>query len=166
MNKLKGQSLIEITVALGIVVVLLSITTIAITQALHNAKESTYRNQADALARQGIEIVRQMRDSEDWATFSNLSGTYCLASSCTLIVDTDVNCWHPSIPNCGRNADIFNREITITPNSSECSIASPFPVAASKVQVKVAWGDSKCTSIDEFCQKTILDTCMANIRSN
>ena len=76
----KGQTIIEVLVALGASVAIIAAVTIAVTSALSNSLYNKNQNLATQYAQQGMEIMRQMRDS-DWSSFSALSGNpaqYCL----------------------------------------------------------------------------------------
>lgn len=75
----KGQTLLEVLGALGAATIVL-IAIVAVTgTSLSNAQFSKNQNQATFYAQQGIEIVRNLRDSEEWLVFSARGGgTYCI----------------------------------------------------------------------------------------
>ena len=159
-NNLQGQSLIEITVALGALVVILTVSSTAIISALNNSQEAKYQNQASVYAQQGIEVLRQTRDSS-WTTFDNLSGAYCMASSCTQL-KSNGPCG-PKNGTCGKNVDIFSRSVTLVKNNSQCNQDG---VSGTKAFVTVAWSDSKCSPQSAHCRKVELETCFSNLYHN
>lgn len=156
-----GQSLVELLVALGVLSALLTIASISVTTSLYNAGQSKNQNEASLYAQQGIEIVRQIRDS-GWNNFSLLSGNYCLDKSCTYLTDSGI-CGHKSGPSCGNNAGSFSREVSIIKNDSGCNAGG---VDSSKVIVEVSWIDSKCTVANNYCRKVKVETCLSNIYGN
>jgi hypothetical protein len=153
-----GQSLIEIVAALGILIILISISTIAVITALNNSQHSKSQNQATIYAQTGIEILRQMRDSS-WASFDNLSGSYCLSSNCAEL--TSNGACGVKNGSCGLNVDsVYSREVLIEKNSTKCTVgASSF----TKATVSVSWSDNKCVSPSDYCRKVIIETCLADI---
>lgn len=155
---LKGQSLLEITVALGALSVLLTAAALAIIGAISNAQEAKYQNQASIYAQQGIEILRQMRDS-NWGTFNSLSGDYCMADTCTELKASGP-CGIKPVGPCGVNVDIYRREVNIQKNDPSCSQGG---INVTKALVTVSWSDSKCSGASNFCRKVQVETCFSNI---
>lgn len=148
---MKGQTLIEALVALGAAVIIVSAITIVVISALNNAQFSKNQNLATQFAQQGMEIMRQMRDS-NWGTFDELSRAYCLDKGSNMPVPK------APIAGCGQNVDVFVREVDIEKNSSSCSDAT-------KITVIVFWNDAKCTSSTNlFCHKVELVSCFSDSR--
>lgn len=165
---MKGQTLVEVVVALGAAILILSALTIAVVTGLHNVSQSSSQNDASQSAESGMETVQKMRDS-DWTTLSSLSGTYCLADSCTSLSTTAGSCG-PKTGSCGVNVDnLYVREVTLTQNASSCLTTAPTPsapVTQVKVNVAVSWRDSKCTDpSNPYCHKTNLESCLSNFYS-
>jgi type II secretory pathway pseudopilin PulG len=156
----KGQSLIEITVALGALSVLLTISAIAIITAFSNAQESKNQNQASTYAQQGIEILRQMRDAS-WTSFDNLSGAYCMDNSCAKLDSSGV--CGPKSGSCGMNVGVYSREITLQRSDPQCSVGAN---SATRALVTVAWTDGKCSGGNTFCRNVKIETCFSNIYGN
>src|SRR6266700_2852803 len=73
----RGQTLIEMLIALAIGVTLVTSAVVAVTTSLHHAQSVQYKTQATKYAQQGMEILQQIRDS-DYAGFQNYNGAYCL----------------------------------------------------------------------------------------
>jgi hypothetical protein len=142
----------------------LTIATVSITKALTSAGESKNRTQASDFAVQGLEIARQLRDS-DWSSFDNLSGQYCMAQECAMISPSSASCGRKTV-SCGVNAGAFSREVTIEKNSSRCSVdvstrRGVVQLRNTLVQVTVSWSDSSCSN-GAFCRSTSVESCMAN----
>lgn len=160
-NKIfRGQSLLEITVALGSLGVLLAVCAIAIINALGNAQEAKFQNQASIYAQEGVEILRQMRDS-DWGSFNNLSGVYCMADTCSTL-SANGACGK-RVGSCGTNADIYRREVTLDKNYPLCSQGGN---NGTRATVSVSWNDSKCSGGNNFCRNVKVETCFSNLYGN
>lgn len=81
----RGVSLIETVVTLGVVMLLITGLVVGMTSSLQNAQASKARSLAIQYAQEALEIVRQERDS-NWATFALRDTTgirtdYCMGSS-------------------------------------------------------------------------------------
>lgn len=76
----RGQSLVEIVVIVGVVVLLVTGLIVASTSTLRSGQQSKSRSQATNLAREALEHARAERDT-DWVQFSARSGAYCFSES-------------------------------------------------------------------------------------
>jgi Tfp pilus assembly protein PilV len=74
-NALGGQSLVEVVVAVGIVLILVTGLIVATTFSLRFNQRSKIRTEALSYAEEGLEFVRQLRDA-DWNTVPS-TGIYC-----------------------------------------------------------------------------------------
>lgn len=148
----KGQSLVEALVALAAAAVIVSAIAIAVITSVNNSDFSRNQNTATQYAQEGIEILRNLSQT-NWANFSTFSGTYCLAQDSTTLTI-------PSGASCTQNvATNYVRQVVITQGSGSCS-------GNTKVAVTVSWSDGKCTSSSNpFCHTVVLDSCLANINS-
>lgn len=149
-RKESGQTLIEVIAALSAAVVIVSASAVAVINALKNAQFSNNQNLATRHAQEGIEVMRDLRNS-NYAAFSLLqSDTYCLRGGAA----------SPSAATefgCGQNVGIFVREVDIEKNASSCG------GNLTKVSTYVSWSDSKCTDKTEiFCHLVALDTCLSD----
>ncbi len=157
-NDQTGQTLIEAIAALGVGVVVVTAIVVVVISALNNAQFSKNQNLAAQYAQQGMEIMRQMRDS-DWSSFSLYgNGSYCLDKDTTTLFVKDAlpvnGCSHGgSNP---QNVDVFARRIDIEENSSDCSNSQ------TKVLVSVSWSDNKCTTSNLYCHKVDLVSCFSD----
>ena len=151
---MKGQSLIEVLLALGAAVVIITAITAVVTSALNNAQFSKNQNLANQYAQQGMEVVRAIRDKSSGTFFSLPGGpNFCLPQNSTELVNR-------SGPDCDGegNVGIFIRAITLK-NDSDCAGAANTKV---KATVSVAWNDSKCTSAgNPFCHEVKLVSCFS-----
>ncbi|MEK7518262.1 MAG: hypothetical protein AAB583_07000 [Patescibacteria group bacterium] len=151
MKEQTGQTLLEILLALGASVMILSAIAVIVVSSLNSTRFTKNQNLANQYAQEGIEIVRRTRDSGGWAGFP--AGTYCLSSGSTSLPAS-------SVPPCATaNVGIFIRQIDII--ASDCPGAGGGP-SGSRVKSKVSWIDGKCPDND-YCHKVELISCFYNI---
>lgn len=164
LKKQKGQTLIEALVALGAAVLVLSAIAVAVISALNNAQYAKNQDLATQYASQGIEVMRQLSQT-NWTTFlSYNSGKYCLAKDealpCLAGSQTGSCIQSGGLVACTPNYGIFVREVDIGQNSNSCSNNA-------LITVIVSWSDSKCTSSgNTYCHKVSLNSCLSNHNSN
>ena len=150
-TKERGQTLIEVLVALATGVAVISAMAVTVITSLNNVEFTKNQNQATQYSREGIEIVRRLARS-NWATFANYRSTfYCLSQGGAVLTTMTGN-------NCGQNAGIFMRQINIEQNSPSCQ-------SNAKISSIVSWSDSKCESSKPFCHEVRLDSCIADINT-
>ena len=152
MIKQSGQTLLEILLAFGVSIIVLSAIILGITTSLSNVQYSKNQGLATFFAQEEMAAIRQIRDSS-WAGFSAVSnGSHCFSQNLG-IVDYDGN-------NCANSGTvgIFVRRLEIAQSSSDCS-------SGSKVTVTVSWADGKCPTGtgNPFCHSVILISCFSNI---
>lgn len=149
----KGQSLIEAVVALGAASLVISAIAIIVITSISNTDYSKYQNQATAYAQQGLELVRNIAQT-NWNTFTTdnfyKNVSYCLPSA-TLIQSTA-----PCTATMS-GTTIFRREVDINHANSDCKNS-----AGTKVEVIVSWTDGKCPS-GQFCHKADIASCLYDI---
>lgn len=137
----KGQTLIEILVALGIITVVVSALSSIVITSQGNVKQSKNQGLSMHLAQEALEIVRQIRDN-DYTSFKTMTGTYCLAKD---EVELSSNCYTA-------NADNFLRKVRIVQSGCGANI--------SRIEVTVSWQSSRCPATNSFCHKSALQTCL------
>ncbi|RJQ37115.1 hypothetical protein C4559_03995 [Candidatus Microgenomates bacterium] len=147
-NSEKGQTLIEILIAMSAAVIVLSAITLTVISALSNAQYSKNQNLATQYAQEGMEVVRKIRDN-DWNAFAGFSGKYCLSKGSFNLGN--------SVAVCSQNVDLFVREININPNSADCNSGTQTQVA-----VSVKWSDGKCPSTNIYCHEASLVSCFTD----
>jgi len=106
----KGQTLVEITLAMGVAsIVIVGLSILAISS-LKNAQDAVRRSESQKFANAGVEAVLFFKNSQGFndAIFPAVGTTafYCMDSSAVLISDTDPNCPH-------------NPDTTIDPNGDQ-----------------------------------------------
>lgn len=127
MHAQKGQTLAEIVVALGIVLILLSGLVAGATSAVKTNSQTQKRSLAISYSQEALELSRKLRD-EDWTSFQSKSGLWCLDKS---------GVWTQGALSCAVNIDNFyTRGVTFTWNE-----------AGSRMEVvaTVSWPDSGST---------------------
>ncbi|OGH14056.1 MAG: hypothetical protein A2687_02215 [Candidatus Levybacteria bacterium RIFCSPHIGHO2_01_FULL_38_26] len=156
MRKLKyqrGQSLVEVLLALAVAVLVITAITSVVIVALNNTTFSKNQNLANAYAQEGIEFVRALRD-KSYSTLllynTSAPNSYCLAGGSTVPVAK-------SGPDCDGEGNIqggFIREIFIH-ESVDCEPGGDFR----RVIVTVSWKDGKCTG-GNFCHRARINSCI------
>ncbi len=161
---MKGETIIEVLVALAIGVTILSSITLAVITALKNTTQSTSQQQATQYAHSAIEKIRIMKENNFSAFLSLPNTTYCFADSCTSLSTNSGSCG-PKGVECGLNvANRYIREVTLQHNVSSCEEATNDPtLTQSKLTVTVSWKDNTCTDVNNpYCHKTIVETCLSS----
>lgn len=81
----RGQTLLELVIAMGVVAVIVTGLVVASTASLRYSQDSRLRSGGVKYAQEAIELVRQIRDTQPWTTFENYStGTskiWCLSGA-------------------------------------------------------------------------------------
>jgi Tfp pilus assembly protein PilV len=127
---MKGQSLIEVLVALGIIAAVVTTIASIVTSSLGNTAYSKDLNEATKYAQDGLEVTRSIRNS-NYTTFATLSGTFCLAQNATTLGPAQGSCNTPNVDQ------IYIRSIQVEINPG-CG------ANVSKVISIVKWQDGKC----------------------
>lgn len=161
-NPQRGQSLLEVLVALGAATVIVTSFVVVIINALSNTQYSKNQNLAAQYAQEGMEIVRKMRDT-DYTSFDTLATatTYCLDSNDPVvnpanIRDDTINGCSTGVGDPPENVgNIFARRVEIRSPGS-C-------IRGKEVIVSVLWVDGKCSdSSNLFCHKVELRSCLTD----
>jgi len=151
----KGQTLIEVLVAMATAVAVMSAIAITVVTSLSNVEFTKNQNLATQYSREGLEVVRRIAKS-NWNNFTALNAmSYCLKKGATTI-DPVADRMPPT--GCGQNIDIFRRQIDIEQNSTSCDSNTN-----ARITSIVSWSDSKCGAANVFCHEVRLDSCVANI---
>lgn len=158
---MKGQTLVEVLVALGVSMIVLTAITTAVLTSLNNAQYSRLQNQAAQYAQQGIEIMRSYRDAKSLA---ELGGTLaspekrCLVDTCNPIIGNNfTGCFVVADPTtCTKIDGIFSRSVETIKDASACVDGG---TGSTQVTSVVRWNDGKCDG-DELCHSVDVKTCM------
>lgn len=150
-NCQNGQTLIEAVIALAISVVIISAIAVAVISSLNNAQFSKNQNQANQYAREGIDVVRAIRDSS-WSDFTSYGSQYCLGTD-KILKDVAEPC----------EIGIFYRQIDIEHDACT-TVKDGVNVPGSRVTSTVSWSDSKCKDrSDPLCHKVKDISCFTNL---
>lgn len=149
----KGQLLIEAVIAMTIVGIIVTGIVTALTYSVNNANISKDQNTATNYAQEGLDVVRNMKDS-DFASFAVFNGTYCLASGTVPVSGT--------CGPIGGASGKFTRQIYINQTGND---SNNVPRCTNGTSVFVAsivtWEDNRCaTGID--CHRAELNSCFAD----
>lgn len=146
---MKGQSLIEVLAVLGVITVIVTVLAGVIITSMGNVLFSKNQNLATQYAQEGMEIMRQKRDS-DYVTFRNYTGTYCLAKGSSVL---GANCTSANIDS------IFLRKVEVAQSACAGNAVSNM----ANITVSVSWQDSKCASTNSFCHTARLTSCLSTV---
>jgi type II secretory pathway pseudopilin PulG len=147
---MKGQTLIEMVVALGIACIIIIAITAAVISALSGVQFSKNQNLATQYAQEGMEFMHQLRDA-DYAAFvaKSRNDAYCLGSDRALGADLNT-C--KTTPNIGTS---LIRTVVIKDRDCDNNLT--------KVSVSVSWRDGKCTDPTKpYCHASSLVQCFSN----
>ena len=148
-NGEKGQTLLELLVALSVGIIIVTAVTVSILSSLSGSQFNRDQSLATSYAQDGMENIRKLRD-QNWSTFAGINGTFCMDKSFALSPASGC----ASAPNVDNT---FIREVTVQSNGCASN--------ASKVTVQVQWTDGECpaSGSNQFCHKTELNSCLNNL---
>ncbi len=167
---MRGQTIIEVLVALTTAVVIIAAITIAVLTALRNAQYSNAQNTATRYAQEGMEFVRFLRDSNypEFAKLESVPTQYCLGKGSTTLQKDDGTNQSKPCTTIGVVLDNgFSRIVTFESNDAYCDPLqppTPAPTIANtskKVTVTVAWTDAKCPNSTN-CHEAKLISCFSD----
>lgn len=171
---MQGQSLIEAVIALSVLVIVLTTVTVAVILGTRNSTHSKNDNLATQYAQQGLEYIRQLRDT-DWTIYSGLQNSanniYKLAdpiptgwpsgTETTSCAVTSSTCT-PIVPN---SAPLYVREVKVEQASADCQwTGGSVTNNDKKVTVTVFWSDPSCTTNNGYCRRAQLSSCLVDNR--
>jgi hypothetical protein len=135
----RGQTIVEVLVALSVGMLVLTAMTAAVLSSLVNTQVARSQNVANQYAQEAMEIIRASRTSAP--------GTYCLDQGETLLSIPEGSC---PVPNIIDNQTKYIRSVQVIANGCQTNV--------NKVIATVSWGDGKCAG-STFCHKVRLDSC-------
>lgn len=162
----KGQTLLEAVVALAILIMIISASSIAIITGVNNTTYEKNVTTANKYVQEGVEYLRSYKNGNP-ATFSNYGSggldTRCLDA---LVPITTPLPTVPPPPGCTTiGTTQFRRYVEFDGTTNECNnptypLIAPnvTPVPGKKAVVTVEWQSGKCTGTD-FCNKTQVANC-------
>lgn len=160
-----GQTLIEALIALSIIVVIMSGTTVAVISSLNNAGTVKDQSQANKVAQQGMEYIRdQIVNNNMFTTYSTYNNARCMDTNYGMAVQV----YTASNPEayCSDVQFLVDGKFmrTVSFWTSRCAY-DPSGVAnftdGIKVTVRTYWKDSKCGN-NKYCHNQELISCFIN----
>jgi len=160
-----GQTLLEVLLAFGISILVLSSVATGIVTSLNNIQYTKNQDLATTYAQEGLAAVRQKRDSGWYGTSSLMDYSkntiYCIDNDLyfrEINTDPTINCVTKgyAVPVGG----IFSREVVFQHGSASCD------GVGSLATVTVSWSDGKCSTTDvvhAYCHSVALVSCFSNI---
>lgn len=151
-DRQEGQLLLEAIVAMTLVGIIITGLVTALTYSVNNATFSKDQNSATSYAQQGLDVARNIKDS-DFTSFATLGGLYNLPSGATTISSSNL----PTLID-GK----FLRQIYISQTGND---SNNVPRCTSGTSVFVAsivtWSDNRCTS-GAKCHTAELNSCFTD----
>ena len=140
--RLKGQSLVEVVVAFGVVIVIVTALLSSTLVSIKAARIGKMRTQAIKYAQEGIELARSLRDTNEWTIFQAYAGGVPEGYTLTYCVDRMLS-WPVSSGACSvPNIDtIYTRNVTLTWDDINAQMA---------VKSSVTWLEGSITKTSEF----------------
>ena len=143
----RGTTLVETIVALSIAVIIIGGITSLVITSLNNATYTKIQDQAESLAQEGIETVRQKANSNYSFFVSTYNKTnYCMGPD-ILLIEKAFDCNNYKVKT------IYTREVILA-QGADCGEDN------TKASVRVFWTDSKCRVSN--CHKVALDSCLVD----
>lgn len=149
----EGQLLIEAIVAMALVGIIITGLVTALTYSVNNTNVSKDQNLATSYAQEGLDIARNMKDSNSSTFFTLANGSYCVNSAAS--ITSCVNCLTVT-------GTKYCRQIYVNQagrNSSNTQICTNG--TSSFVASIVTWTDNRCRN-GAICHKAELDSCFSD----
>lgn len=147
---MKGQTLIEVLVALAIAALVVSAITVISISSLSNAQYVKNQDTASKYAQEGMEIMRRIRNS-NYADFKLYSGVYCLGSGETTLAAAVGSCTTKNLD------DTFIRSVDINQDDLiNCG------GNLARVTVNVSYTSGKCR-VGTFCHSSKMISCFSTV---
>lgn len=165
-NNSKGSTLIEALIALSAIVIVLAATSSLVITSLNNSTFNRDQNQANKLAQQGVEYIRdKVANKEGFDEYVALAGTVRCMKDIGLSsgVITAGVCDATGVID-----DTYRREILLTHNSPDCALSAGGPATDTlKAIVTVYWQSGKCPPIpgpseNPFCHSQEVSSCFSD----
>ena len=155
-----GQSLLEAVIALAALMLILSASAVAIVTSVNNATFLRNQNQASKLAQEGMEFVRNEKNT----SFNNFrvniaNGTKCL-NGLKDFSPAGQDCTQPSWPITTSANYQFIRDVAFNSSDADCSINTTPTEYGVRVRVNVRWTSGKCPAANLYCHTSYVESCM------
>ena len=159
----RGQTLLEAVIALSVLVIVLGAVATAVLTSINNSSFIKQQNQANKLAQQGMEYIRDRINNSGTTPTAFQTYTQYAGSSSGIQCFNDFSASPPANPifssTCGgaNVQGVFKREANFIVGS--CSNAGNDFTNGLKVAVNVYWTDGKCTTGSPFCHSQKVVSC-------
>lgn len=156
----KGQTLLEVVIALTALLLILAAISIVVTTSVSNSTFIKNQNKAGKYAQEGMEYVRNLKVSNYADFIANYpTGTYCLSDDQPLSLVSVAQ-----IGPCRANVEnSLIREVLIETDAAKCP-------SGRKVTVTVRWTGGKCPVSDvqseRYCHKSQVVSCLVDNNLN
>lgn len=163
----RGQTLLEALIALTILVIILGAVATAVLTSINNSSFIKQQNQANKLAQQGLEYVRDRINNSGGTAFKTYlnyagllgsTGTQCFNDLNATTVFTFGPCSAANVQG------IFKREATFT--SASCNTTGNDFANGLNVTVNVYWSSGKCPISNTFCHRQKVSSCFIDPAQN
>lgn len=162
----KGSTLIEAIIALSAIVIVLAATSSLVITSLNNSTFSKDQGQANKLAQQGVEYIRDQVSSKDgFDQYVLLAGTV----RCMKEIQSSGEVITESVCDATGIIDgTYKREILLTYNSPDCNPPTEYSSKNTlKVVVDVYWQSGKCPPVpgpseNPFCHSQQVTSCFTD----
>lgn len=160
-NKLKsqkGQSMLEAVAALGVIAIVMTALTIAVLLGLGNSGYSKKENIATQYAQQGMELLRNKRETDGTAFWAYTPNSYYIRetdNSLQPLTGSDICAGVTPPATTPKTAGTYIRTVCVAADASNgCD---------KKITVSVWWQDGKCPG-NGYCRKASIASCFADLR--
>ena len=146
-----GQTIIEATIALSLVIIVLGAISMVVVTGLNNSIFSRNQTLAIKLSESGVGYIKFLSNNNPsfFSTYTDPTTIYCLNEPITFPIGvggaTGVGC---SLIN-----NIFRRTIEFPASNVSCS--------GRRVIITTFWSSGKCSSSSPYCHKTQVESCFA-----
>lgn len=159
-NMQRGQTIIEATIALALIVVVLGAISVVVILGLNNSTFVKDQTQASKYAQDGMEYIRYLSNNFPGTEEGEFNGQvsnniYCFNELDDEIQDLSDRLSAVFSVTCNDQPNIegrFVREVVFKYLDSSCDNGT-------KVEVTVSWSGGKCESTNRFCHKSELSSC-------
>jgi len=151
--------MIEALIALTIILTIMSATTVAVVTSLNNANFVKLQTQANKIAQEGMEYVRdQIVNHGQFSTYSTYTNAYGRCMTPTFTMAT----WPPSTFICPTDQLIdgkFSRTVRFT--TTQCDTSGATFTNGLRAIVSVYWRDGRCGG-SSYCHSQEVTSCFTN----
>lgn len=157
-----GAILVEALLGLAITIIIITGLVVALNSSVSNSTFSTNQSQASLIAKEGLDLVKNIKEADYSSISGKDTGFYCLNDSQALVSNCKQNVTADNIT--------FSRQLYINQNGQDGRLGAGRPVACNNGEASifvasiVSWWDSKCGSNTNIkCHKIELSSCLTDL---